>query len=114
VERRSRTTKKHRPRSVRRPSAPLLSTPWPTIEAFFESGEGDISIGAIHHAPMLRYTAVAADEHTMLVALVRRERETLHQLLDRLENALGPAIEAQEFVDEINGPATPPTKSRRP
>jgi ribosome assembly protein YihI (activator of Der GTPase) len=52
----------------------------------------------------LGYTAVASDQHNMLVALVRRSGETLHQLLDRLENALGPALEEQIFVDEINGP----------
>ena len=39
----------------------------------------------------------------MLVALVRRPRESLHQLLDRLEQALGPAVDDQIFVDEING-----------
>jgi hypothetical protein len=40
---------------------------------------------------MLRYTAVASDQNNMLVALVRRPGETLHQLLDRLEQALDPA-----------------------
>lgn len=40
----------------------------------------------------------------MFVALVRRRGESLHQLLDRLERALGPAIEDQVFIDEINGP----------
>lgn len=30
--------------------------------------------------------------------------ETLHQLLDRLERALGPALEEQIYIDEINGP----------
>ena len=40
----------------------------------------------------------------MLVALVRNSGETMHQLLDRLEQALGPAIDEQIFVDEINGP----------
>jgi hypothetical protein len=40
----------------------------------------------------------------MLVALVRRPAETLHQLLDRVDQALGPALEEQIFVDEINGP----------
>ncbi len=40
----------------------------------------------------------------MLVALVRNRRESLHQLLDRLEQALGPALEEDIFVDEINGP----------
>jgi hypothetical protein len=38
----------------------------------------------------------------MLVALVRKDGETLHQLLDRLGRALGPAIDDQVFVDEIN------------
>jgi hypothetical protein len=113
VERRKRTTKKARPRGVRRPSPPPASTPWPTIEAFFEAGEGDISIGVIDHVPGLRYTAVASDEHNMLVALVRNPRETLHEFLDRMEAALGPALEDQVFVDEINGPSTPPRKSRR-
>jgi ribosome assembly protein YihI (activator of Der GTPase) len=47
---------------------------------------------------------VASDEHNMLVALVRNRGETLHQLLDRLERALGPAIEDQVYVDEINNP----------
>jgi len=34
---------------------------------------------------------------------VRRPGETLYQLLNRLNQALGPAIEDQKFVDEING-----------
>jgi hypothetical protein len=49
----------------------------------------------------------------MLVALMRRPGENLHQLLDRLEQALGPAIEDSVFVDEINGPSPPPEKSIR-
>jgi len=56
---------------------------------------------------------VVSDEHNMLVALVRRPGETLHQLLDRLEYAPGPAIEDQIFVDEINAPSPPPAKSIR-
>jgi len=39
---------------------------------------------------------VANDEHNMLVALVRRPGETLHHLLDRLDQALGPAIGAPD------------------
>jgi uncharacterized membrane protein len=39
----------------------------------------------------------------MLVALVRNRGETLHQLLDRLERALGPAINDPVYVDEIDG-----------
>jgi hypothetical protein len=43
-------------------------------------------------------------QRNMLVALVRRSDETLHQLLDRLERGFGPAIEDQVFIDEINPP----------
>jgi hypothetical protein len=35
--------------------------------------------------------------------LPRINRESLHQLLDRLGQALGPAVDDQIFVDEING-----------
>jgi hypothetical protein len=76
--------------------------------------EGSIELGSIGYHEDFGYAAVASDEHTMLVALIRRKGETLHQLLDRLESALGPAIEDQVFVDEINGPPTIPAKSRRP
>jgi hypothetical protein len=79
------------------------STPWPTIEEFLDTEQGKISLGAINHSS-LGYTAVATDEHDMLVALVRSPGETLHQLLDRLEQALGPALEDQIYVDEINEP----------
>ena len=79
------------------------STPWPTIEEFLDSAEGEITLGAINHSS-LRYTATANanDGHDMLVALVRGRGETLHRLLDRLEQALGPALEDQIYVDEIN------------
>ncbi len=116
MERRTRTRRTARTRRVKRrkPTPKPASTPWPTLEAFFESGEGDISLGRIDHVPTLRYTAVVSDEYNMLVALVRRPGETLQQLLDRLEQALGPALgDPQVFVDEINGPSPPPTKSRR-
>jgi hypothetical protein len=90
----------------RRPAASApkrrTSTPWPTIEEFLESEEGEITLGVIHHSS-LRYTAIANDGHNMLVALVRNRGETLHQLLDRLDRALGPALEDQIYVDEING-----------
>ena len=114
MERHPRARRTARARRVKHPPTPKPpSTSWPTLEAFFESGEGDISFGAIDHVPTLRHTAVVSDEHNMLVTLVRRPGETLHQLLDRLEYALGPAIEDQIFVDEINAPSPPPAKSIR-
>jgi len=105
MARRKRTLPKARTVTPqRRASTPKAapSTPWPTIEDFLASEEGTITLGAINHSS-LGYTAIASDEHSMLVALVRKNRETLHQLLDRLERALGPAIDDQVFVDEING-----------
>jgi hypothetical protein len=39
----------------------------------------------------------------MLVALVAHGGESLHQLLDRLEDALGPALDENVYVDEMNG-----------
>jgi hypothetical protein len=92
--------KRRRPAASARKS--LVSTPWPTIEEFLDAEQGTISLGAINEAS-LGYTAVASDEHNMLVALVRNRGETLHQLLDRLEDALGPALKEQIYVDEING-----------
>jgi hypothetical protein len=106
MARSKRTLRKVRTVSPQRRTSrtkPAPSTPWPTIEAFLDTEEGDITLGVINHSS-LGYTAIASDEHNMLVALVRKDGETLHQLLDRLERALGPAIDDQVFVDEINGP----------
>ena len=86
---------------MKRPARRSPSTPWPTIEEFLQAEEGNLSLGSID-APGCGYTAIVTDGHNMLVALVRQRRESLHQLLDRLEAALGPAIESQIFVDEIN------------
>ena len=91
---------KPRRASSARKSGP--STPWPTIEDFLDAEQGTISLGAINDASVC-YAAVASDEHNMLVVLERSRRETLHQLLDRLEKALGPALEEQIYVDKING-----------
>jgi len=106
MTRSTRTRRKAAGRKPRRASSATklkASTPWPTIEEFLDTEEGTVSLGAINHSS-LGYTAVASDEHDMLVALVRKRGETLHQLLDRLERALSPAIEDQVYVDEINNP----------
>lgn len=113
MERREPPRRKARARSVKRepPPPPSASTPWPTVEAFLDTEEGSISLGSIG-AASLGYTAVASDQSNMLVALVRGPKETLHQLLDRMEAALGPALDDQIYVDEINGDPAP-SKSRR-
>ncbi len=67
---------------------------------FLINGNGDISIGRV--GPV-RCAATAADEDQQLAALVRRPDETLFQLLERLDVAIGKALEDAEFTDEING-----------
>lgn len=114
MERRAPSRRKVRTRRVKlkSPPTPYASTPWPTLEAFLDTEEASIALGSIGVAS-LGYTAVASDQHNMLVALVRHPKETLHQLLDRLEAALGPALDDPAvYVDEINGEPVP-TKSTR-
>jgi hypothetical protein len=64
------------------------------------SGNGDITIGRI--GPV-RCAATAADGDQQLAMLVRRPKESLEQLLDRLDTAIGKAWDEQEYIDEING-----------
>lgn len=91
-----------KPRPASSAAKSHASTPWPTIEEFLDTEEGTISLGAINQSS-LSYTAVASDEHDMLVALVRKRGETLHQLLDRLEQAPGPAVGIQARRDRDPG-----------
>lgn len=63
-------------------------------------GNGDITIGRV--GPV-RCAAVAADGDQQLAMLVRRPRESLEELLDRLDMAIGKAWDEEEYVDEING-----------
>jgi len=109
VQRRPQARRSAHPHRIKqKPKPKSASTPWPRIEAFFDAGQGDISLGRIGYHSALRHTAIASDENNMLVALIRRPGENLHQLLDRLEQALGPAIEDDVFLDEINEPGEPP------
>lgn len=63
-------------------------------------GNGDITIGRIGPIPC---AAVASDNDQQLAALVRRPRESLQDLLARLDAAIERAWEDDIFVDEING-----------
>ncbi len=78
-----------------KPSAPRLKN----ID-FLVRGNGDITIGRI--GP-IRCAAVAADGDQQLAALVRRPRESLTDLLARLDAAIQKAWEDDVFLDEING-----------
>jgi hypothetical protein len=70
----------------------------PNIE-FLIDGNGEIQIGSL--GPF-RCAATASDECQSLAMLVRRDGETLRQLLMRLETAIEKAIEEEIFIDEIN------------
>lgn len=70
----------------------------PNIESLIDGG-GDVTIGRV--GP-IACAATAANEHHSLAMLVRREGETLEQLLMRLEAAIEKAIEEEIFIDEIN------------
>ena len=67
---------------------------------FLINRNGDISIGRIGQ---IRCAATAADQEQQLAALVRRPNESLVDLLQRLDAAIGKALEDSEFIDEING-----------
>lgn len=75
------------------------ATPWPNIEELIDNG-GNVSIGDIPPVPC---AAVAADESTMLAALLRRKGESLINLLNRLDEAVGKAFNEEIYTDEING-----------
>jgi len=72
---------------------------WESIEHLI-NGEGDITIGRV--GP-IRCAATAADRHNALAMLVRRPRESLEDLLTRLNEAIRATIEDGAHTDEING-----------
>lgn len=72
--------------------------PLPNIDALID-GEGDITIGA---AAGFSCAATAADRDQCLAMLVRRDGESLIELLMRLEAAIDSAIEDGIYIDEIN------------
>jgi len=72
---------------------------WKNLDSLIR-GNGDVTLGRV--GPV-HCAATAADGDQMLVALVRRPRETFEELLDRLDTALWKRWEEDVFVDEING-----------
>ena len=73
-------------------------TRWESIE-WLVDGEGDITIGRVGS---IRCAATAADGHNTLAMLVRRPKESLEDLLSRLDEAIRLAVEEDEYTDEIN------------
>jgi hypothetical protein len=78
---------------------------------FLIDGNGDITIGAV--GP-IRCVVTAADEDQCLAMLQRRPGESLMDLLQRLDAAIGDAYENNVYIDEINAPprSKPPGRSR--
>ena len=70
----------------------------PNIE-YLVDGNGEIVIGPIASIPC---AATAADGDLCLAMLVRRDGETLEQLLIRLERAIEMAEEDEISIDEVN------------
>ena len=63
---------------------------------------GDITVGVIEPVGCV---ATATDGSNCLAMLVRRDGETLHQLLLRLDLAVARAFVDDIFTDEVNLPA---------
>ena len=72
----------------------------PNIEELIEVGQ--IKVGVI--PKLWCIAATADDEHNNLAMLVRREGETLAELLTRLDLAIAKARTEDIFTDEINPP----------
>ena len=92
-------------KSAPSPPRPAQSAAAPRFEniEWLVDGEGDITIGPV--GP-IRCAATAANEDQSLAMLVRRDGETLFQLMARLDAAIAKALEEDVFIDEINnGPS---------
>ena len=81
------------------PSSPQdpVRLPLPHIEELIELGE--VMIGNKYP---IGGVAIASDESNALAMLERRDRETLAQLLARLDQAVATALDEDIYTDEIN------------
>jgi hypothetical protein len=68
------------------------------IQAFLTRTHGQITIGEI---PPIRRAALAAEGKNPRVALVCRDDETIAELLQRLDTALGKTMADDSVVDEV-------------
>jgi len=87
--------------------APRAAIDLPAIAALIEAG-GDITVGRLAEIPCV---ATAADSDQCLAMLVRRDGESLPQLLLRLDAAIA-AFDGEGPMDEVN-PPSPYTKPKR-
>lgn len=68
------------------------------IQSFLDNTRGQITIGEI---PPLRRAALAAQGKKARVALVSKDGETITQLLERMDTALGKAMAEDSVIDEV-------------
>jgi hypothetical protein len=68
------------------------------IHAFVDGTRGQLTIGKI---PPIPCAALAAVGKTVRVALVRRPKETVSELLQRLDAALGKVLADGQPIDEV-------------
>lgn len=76
-------------------TAPLVKLP--SITALL-AGEGHVTIGCI---PPIESAAIAATQDGLLATLVRREGESLDELLRRLDHAVGLALNEGVLTNEV-------------
>jgi hypothetical protein len=76
------------------------------IQTFLDDSRGQITIGEI---PPIRRAALAAEGKKPRVALVCGDKETISELLQRLDASLGQAMAQNTIVDEV----LPEIKRRR-
>ena len=97
MERRNKLVKESRPRSVEK-----HATGFSALSNIAELiRHGQITVGVIR--PM-GCVAIANDAHQSLAMLVRCKGESLPQLLERLDQAVGKALHDEIYTDEINNP----------
>ncbi len=76
------------------------------MQAFLDKTRGQITLGEI---PPIERAALAAVGKKVHVALVGRDGETMGQLLERLDTALGKVMADKSVIDEV----LPEIKRRR-
>ncbi len=72
---------------------------WPNITTLLAS-PAHITVGQVAH---IKGAAIAADEHTVFATVVRREGESVEELLQRLDRAIGRALHDGVYTNEVEG-----------
>lgn len=78
---------------------PAPSVRWRHVTALLEK-RGHITVG---YVTPIEGAAIAADEHTLFATVVRRPDEPFDELLQRLDDAIGSALNGGATTNEIEG-----------